>query len=215
MKELIVNKVKTSGDAPWDEVLKSLDNAPWNLIDTVNWTEYGYCPQVRFRMVYGDSAFLLQYSVKEQSVRALAAVDNEEVWKDSCVEFFVMPDEKIYYNFEFNCSGTCLLAAGTSRNERETAQNTIISTIRRHPSLGKHPFGERTSETEWDMTLVIPYVCLFKHPDYSPAGKTVRANFYKCGDELTVPHYLSWNPIKTKFPDFHRSEFFGTIKFAL
>ena len=216
MKELIVRKVNTTGDASWDEVLKTLETAPWNLIDTVNWTEYAYRPRVQFRMVYGETAFLLQYAVREQAVRAIATIDNGEVWKDSCVEFFVTPaDDDIYYNFEFNCAGTCLLAAGPSRNDREAAKTSVISPIRRQPSLGRHPFGERKGETEWDLALVIPYTCLFKHPDYSPAGKTVRANFYKCGDDLTVPHFLSWNPIKTEKPDFHRPEFFGTVKFAL
>ena len=215
MKELVVKKVNTSVDASWAEVLNSLEAAPWNIIDTVNWQEYSYRPQVQFRMQYCDSAFLLQYRVREQSVRAVAAGDNGEVWKDSCVEFFVTPsDDGIYYNFEFNCAGTCLLAAGASREGREAAKPALIATIRRQPSLGRHPFGERKNETEWNMALVIPYTCLFRHPDYSPAGKTVRANFYKCGDDLTVPHFLSWNPIKTEKPDFHRPEFFGTVKFG-
>ena len=215
MKELIVKKVNTAGDASWDEVLKALETASWEVIDTVNWAQYNYRPQVHFRMVYSDSDFLLQYRVKEQAVRALATVDNGEVWKDSCVEFFMTPDDEVYYNFEFSCTGTCLLAVGASRNERERARPAIISPIRRQPSLGRHPFGERKGETEWDMALVIPYTCLFKHTDYSPAGKTIRANFYKCGDDLTVPHFLSWNPINTEQPDFHRPDFFGTVKFAL
>ena len=214
MKELIVKKVNISIEASWDDVLTSLDVAPWNDIDMLNWSEYSYRPQVQFRMLYGDTAFLLQYKVKEQAVRALATADNGEVWKDSCVEFFVTPaDDDIYYNFEFNCAGTCLLSGGAARGGRERAQTALIATIRRHPSLGRHPFGERKGETEWDMALVIPYTCLFKHPDFSPAGKTARANFYKCGDDLTVPHFLSWNPIKTEKPDFHRPEFFGTVKF--
>ena len=215
MKELIVKKVSTASDAPWEEVLKSLETASWNVIDTINWQEYGYRPLVQFRMAYADSAFLLQYRVKEQAVLAVATNDNGEVWKDSCVEFFMTPaNDGIYYNFETNCAGTCLLAAGTSRNGREAAERAIVSTIRRQPSLGRHPFGERKGEIEWDLALVIPYACLFKHPGYSPAGKTIRANFYKCGDNLTVPHFLSWNPIKTERPDFHRPEFFGTVKFA-
>ena len=215
MKELIVNKAITSIDAPWNEILKSLETASWQAIDTVNWAEYPYKPQVQFRMAYCDLAFLLQYKVKEQAVRAVAATDNGEVWKDSCVEFFITPaDDGIYYNFEFNCVGTCLLAAGVSRNDRERAQHVIISPIRRLPSLGRKSFDERKGETEWDMTLVIPYECLFRHPDYSPSGKTVRANFFKCGDDLAVPHFLSWNPIKTEKPDFHRPEFFGTVKFS-
>ena len=215
MKELIVKKVNTAHDAAWDEIAKSLEAASWNAIDTVNWPEYSYCPQVQFRMAYCDTAFLLQYKVKEQSVRAVASVDNGEVWKDSCVEFFVKPaGDGVYYNFEFNCAGTCLLSAGMSRYDRESAQPAFIAPIRRCPSLGRHPFSERKDETEWDITLVIPYTCLFRHPDYSPAGETVHANFYKCGDDLTVPHFLSWNPIKTEKPDFHQSEFFGTVRFA-
>ena len=214
MKELIVNKVNTAINAPYEEILKSLDVSPWNIIDTVNWAEYDYCPKVEFRIAYSDSAFLLHYRVKEQSVRAIAIEDNGAVWKDSCVEFFITPaDDGIYYNFEFNCIGTCLLAAGSSRNGREAAPGNIISPIRRRPSLGKHSFAERKNETEWDLLLVIPYTCLFKHPDFSPAGKTLRANFYKCGDDLTVPHFISWNPIKTENPDFHRPEYFGKIIF--
>jgi hypothetical protein len=214
MKEIVVRKVDITGDAPWDKVLKSLEFVAWNEIDTLNWAEYGYCPQVQFRMAYCDSAFLLQYRVKEQTVRAVAAADNGEVWKDSCVEFFVTPaNDGIYYNFEFNCAGVCLLAAGASRHGREAAQTATVSSIRRQPSLGADPFDERKSETEWDISLVIPYTCLFKHPGFSPAGKILRANFYKCGDDLTVPHFLSWNPIKTEKPDFHRPEFFGTLKF--
>ena len=214
MKELNVKKVNPSINASWEEILKSLENAEWNIIDTINWQKYDYCPQVYFRMAYCDWSFLLHYRVKEQSVRAIAAVDNEAVWKDSCVEFFVMPaDDGIYYNFEFNCIGTCLLAAGATRNSREAASNDVMSQIHRKPSLGKNTFNERKQESEWNIALAIPYACLFKHPDFSPAGKTVRANFYKCGDELTVPHYISWNPINVEKPDFHRPEFFGMVTF--
>ena len=41
-----------------------------------------------------------------------------------------------------------------------------------------------------------------------------RANVYKCGDLLPVPHFISWNPITTESPDFHRPEFFGQMRFA-
>jgi hypothetical protein len=214
MKELTVNKVNVPENAPWDDVFQSLEAAEWNVIDIINWAEFDYRPDVHFRMQYGETAFFLQYKVKEQAVRAIAAIDNGQVWRDSCVEFFVTPaDDDIYYNFEFNCIGTALLSAGESRRNRESAQTSVLTNIRRYPSLGRHPFAERIEETAWDLTLVIPYTCIFKHPNYSPAGKTVRANFYKCGDDLTTPHFLSWNPIDTERPDFHRPEFFGTVKF--
>ena len=214
MKELLVKKVNTKADAPWDEVQKAIETADWNIIDIVNWSDYPYRPKVEFRIVYGDSALLLQYRVKEQSVRAVAAADNGEVWKDSCVEMFIKPgSDELYYNFEFNCIGFCLLAVGSSREGRELATPEVLSPIRRKTSLERQPFDERKGETEWELSAVIPFACFFKHSDYSPDGKTVRANFYKCGDDLTVPHFLSWNPIKAEKPDFHRPECFGAVKF--
>jgi hypothetical protein len=44
-------------------------------------------------------------------------------------------------------------------------------------------------------------------------GLRARGNFYKCGDKLPVPHYLSWAPIATPRPDFHRPEYFDTLMF--
>jgi len=41
---------------------------------------------------------------------------------------------------------------------------------------------------------------------------SMMANFYKCGDGLSKPHYLSWKPIVAEKPDFHRPEFFSTIE---
>ena len=40
---------------------------------------------------------------------------------------------------------------------------------------------------------------------------SIRANFYKCGDKTAHPHYLSWSPIDTPKPDFHRPDFFGEL----
>ena len=215
MNELIVKKVNITTQSSWNEIQKSLESVSWNQINIINWAdEFDYCPDVQFRMAYCESAFLLQYQVEEQSVRAIANSDNGEVWKDSCVEFFISPDNgKTYYNFEFSCAGICLLATGASRNNRKRAPLETIAQIKRLPSLGNQPFEERKGEIKWDIVLMIPFACLFEHPNYSPEGKTVSANFYKCGDELAKPHFLSWNPIETENPDFHRPEFFGMVKF--
>ncbi len=215
MKELIVKKSSATDSMSLTEIFKQPEFASWNNIDTVNWSEYGYRPQAQFRMAYTDKEFLLHYRVKEKYLRAAAAGDNDAVWKDSCVEFFMTPaDDGFYYNFEFNCVGTCLSAAGKSRHNREPLPIEIIAQIRRESTLGRNPFrDERKGDKEWELMLAIPYTCLFKHPGWSPAGKSIRANFYKCGDELSEPHYLSWNPIETEKPDFHRPEFFGTVRF--
>ena len=54
----------------------------------------------------------------------------------------------------------------------------------------------------------LPPFCRWQERD------VLKANFYKCGDKLSVPHYLSWNPVTTEKPDFHRPEYFGLLEFA-
>ncbi|MDR0892867.1 MAG: hypothetical protein LBN24_09670 [Mediterranea sp.] len=184
-------------------------------IACVNWpAEYPYKPQAAFRIAHTQDAILLNYRVKEGSIRAKYGKDNGSVWTDSCVEFFSIPGaDGIYYNLECNCIGTVLLAAGPARNQREQAPLTTTAQILRWSSLGRTPFEERIGETEWEVALVIPYTAFFKHHITSLDGQEVKANFYKCGDELQTPHFLSWNPIDVPQPDFHRPEFFGTLEF--
>ena len=214
MKELSIKKCGNAATVSREEIARLTEAAAWNEIDTVNWPEYPYRPSVRFRMAYNDSAFLLHYRVEEKHIRAAATVDNGEVWKDSCVEFFVLPgDDGIYYNFEFNCTGRCLLSAGLSRAGRESAPLAVIAQISRFSGITIDAPSTDAGNAKWEMLLAIPYTCFFKHPGFLPAGKTVRANFYKCGDDLPEPHFLSWNPVEAKQPDFHRPECFGRVKF--
>ncbi len=51
------------------------------------------------------------------------------------------------------------------------------------------------------------------HAIDSLEGKRIPANFYKCGDKLRTPHFLSWNKIEIEKPDFHRPDFFGELHF--
>lgn len=211
-----VNKMNvTNVDAATLPQLFDRDGIEFHTIGQVNWAEYPYAPEVKFRIAYTENAILLNFRVKEASVRAHYGEDNGSVWTDSCVEFFSIPaGDGIYYNIECNCIGTILLGVGPQRNDRERAPKEITSQIQRWSSLGDLPFEERIGETSWEVALVIPLTVFFKHQLTSLAGKTVKANFYKCGDELQTPHFLSWNPIQIEKPDFHRPDFFGTLEFA-
>ncbi|WP_455673785.1 carbohydrate-binding family 9-like protein [Phocaeicola sp.] len=190
------------------------ENVAFQAIDTVNWKEYPYQPQVAFRIAHTDHAILIHYKVTEGSVRAKYGEDNGSVWTDSCVEFFSVPAaDGIYYNMECNCIGTFLIGAGPQRNNREHAPQEVMDKVLRWASLGRQPFAERVGECTWEVALVVPYTAFFKHHITSLDGQTVKANFYKCGDELQTPHFLSWNPIKIENPDFHRPDFFGSLEF--
>lgn len=182
-------------------------------IGTVNWAEYPYRPEAAFRIVATDRGFVVNYRVKEQSIAAVAQGDCGPVWEDSCVEFFSSPaDDGVYYNVECNCVGTILVAAGKDRHERTFAPKEVLESVERWASLGRENFEERTGETEWQVVLLIPYSVYFQHEIKQVEGMKIRANFYKCGDHLQTPHFLSWNPIEVEQPDFHRPEHFGTLE---
>ena len=182
-------------------------------VSKVNWNEYPYCPKVEFRVAHTEDAILLHFKVTEASVRARYGEDNGSVWTDSCVEFFSIPaGDGIYYNIECNCIGTVLVGVGPQRNNREHAPADVTVQIQRWSSLGRTPFEERVEEVTWEVALVVPYTVFFKHQITSLDGKEIKANFYKCGDELQTPHFLSWNPIEIEQPDFHRPDFFGTLE---
>jgi len=206
-----------------NETVKNAQNIPalfddkeiaFQPIDVVNWQTYPYKPKVAFRIAHTNDAILLHYKVTEASVRAKYGEDNGSVWTDSCVEFFSIPaNDGIYYNLECNCIGTVLLAAGPERNNREHASLEITKQVERWSSLGNQPFEERIGECTWEVALLIPYSVFFKHNIKNLDGMGINANFYKCGDELQTPHFLSWNPIKIENPDFHRPDFFGVLEF--
>ena len=184
-------------------------------ISQVNWPdEYPYQPAVAFRMAYTDGALLLHYRVSEESVRSVAGRDNGPVWEDSCVEFFSIPaSDGVYYNMECNCTGRLLVGGGAGRKGRQHAPQEVLDKVGRWSSLSSGDLEECKAPEVWEVALVIPFSTYFLHHLTSLDGCTVRANFYKCGDKLSKPHFLSWNPIVWEKPNFHLPDFFGTLEF--
>ena len=215
MKELLIKLIVASAvDASAVPALMDAQHIEWNSIDCVNWKEYPYQPSVKFRAAHTGDAILLHYQVTEASVRAVAATDDGRVWEDACVEFFLSPEgNDFYYNFECNCATKLLLHGGPAGGERPTASEEVLKSVKRWSSLGTEPFEERVGECTWEVALVIPASAIFRHEIDSLNGKTMRANFYKCGDKLQTPHYLSWSPIDLPKPKFHCPEFFGEVVF--
>ena len=187
----------------------------YTTIDNVNWPKaFPYKPKVEFAAAHCGDALLLHYRVEEQSVRAVARQDHEHIWEDACVEFFCMPAEDgIYYNVECNCTGKLIVAAGKDRHERKPAPAEVMQAIDRWASLGTEPFETREEPTKWEVALRLPISTFFLHKLDGFDGLKASGNVYKCGDLLPIAHFISWNPIQTENPDFHRSEFFGQIKF--
>jgi hypothetical protein len=216
MKTLKVNKLKFADSFPGlNDISEKLDKLKVKQgIEEINWDDFNYKPDVKLAIGYTGNEILLKYYITEKHFKAEKIRSNQIVCEDSCVEFFVSPaDDGIYYNMEFNGIGTCLLGAGTARKNSEKADPEIISRIRRKTSLGNNPISEREGRISWTITIAIPPNVFFRHKIKKLGGSTFRANFYKCGDKLTVPHYVTWNPVGTSKPDFHQPDFFGILKF--
>ena len=216
MKTAEVRKLELEQDFPdLEEVSAKLNEQKERLkIDTINWKGYGYKPEVSLSLAYSDHEIFLKYYITEDYFKAEKTESNEMVCEDSCVEFFVSPEnDGIYYNLEFNAIGTCLLGTGTGRENSTRAKPAIISKIRRLTSAGKDPVSERKGKYSWTLTIAVPFDVFFHHSVKDLQGKTFRANFYKCGDNLTVPHYVTWNPVGTDKPDYHQPAYFGLLKF--
>lgn len=191
-----------------------MDTYQRHQIETLNWKDFDYKPDVNFSVAYNSDEILLKFRVRESFCKAEMTESNQNVYEDSCVEFFVSPsDDGIYYNLEFNALGTCLLGCGTGRADRERVDPHVIAGIRCLSSEGNTPFPEKKGDFAWTLTIAIPFIVFYRHNITSLSGKKFSVNFYKCGDKLSKPHYLTWNPVETMKPDFHRPEYFGELKF--
>ncbi len=217
MQTIEVTRLKSDNPVPpMPEVSARLDElGEGHEIGTINWQNFPYRPQVKFNIAWGEREIYIKYYVREKHTRAEKSHTNEMVCEDSCVEFFVSPeDDGLYYNFEFNPIGTALMGSGHGRHDSARAEPKLVDFIRRLTTMGSEPFSEITGDIRWSLTVAIPLEVFFRHKVGNLAGKTFRANFYKCGDRLTTPHFVTWNPVATEKPDYHRPEYFGTLKFV-
>ncbi|MCD8301471.1 MAG: hypothetical protein LUC44_00465 [Prevotellaceae bacterium] len=214
-KTLLVPRMSLPEEAGGLPLAMAEAGVPWHSVDCQPWAEaFPYKPQVRFRIAHSGSHILLHYWVSEHVVRAMAEADGGPVWEDSCCEFFIQPmGSPYYYNIECNCAGTLLIGVGQGRAGRTAAPRSVLSQVRRSSSLGSGQLTPRAISQPWELSLIIPAEALFRHAVTTFSGKRFRANFYKCGDRLPRPHFLSWQPISLPKPDFHCPAFFGTLGF--
>lgn len=214
MKELFIKQIKSSKPVTLKEAGHLLETQTvTNQIDTLNWEAYSYKPKLSFRIGHTGKEIWLKYYVAEKHILAEVTQINGSVHKDSCVEFFISVDEKNYYNLEINCIGTVHLAHGPGRSDRKFVDPEIIKKIEVESSLGNQPFEEKSGNFEWEMMIRVPVESFAFDNIKSLNGLKATANFYKCGDNTAEPHYVTWNPVGTENPDYHRPEFFGKVLF--
>ena len=225
-KTLKVKELEFAVAKPSAEEIENAFNAKnveYNQIGCVNWEGYNgdYNPDVKFRIGYSETEIYLQYLVTENDIKAEFGEDvGSKPYTDSCVEFFAIPGEGgEYYNLELNCIGKGTFAGGAQRTDRTRYADDVLAQIRRESTLGSEAFGTKTLADNggepytWKLTVALP-IELYSLSEVKPLkGRTIKANFYKCGDNMPQKHYLSWHPIRIEKPNFHRPDHFGTLIF--
>jgi hypothetical protein len=183
-----------------------------HVLDHVPWPTHPYKPIVSFCIVHDGDCIFLKFFVIEKNIRSVNSEINGPVYEDSCVEFFIsFNNDKAYYNLEFNCIGACLAGYGEGRNDRQLLPPEVIKKIRSQAVINH---GMMEGNVVWELLLAIPLSIFCHHTLDTFTGSVGRGNFYKCGDLLPQPHYITWSNIKAPAPDFHLPDFFDKLVFV-
>lgn len=180
-------------------------------IESLNWAkDFPYHPLTAFSIAHSEKYIYVDFFVRCNYLRAVNYQNNSPVSQDSCVEFFVAPQcDNHYWNFEFNCIGTINASHRTERSNPTRLNDEQLASVKRYASCGTRPFNEVEGLFTWNLIIAVPLELIGVKYEGKPIE--MRGNFYKCASGTSLPHYLSWNPIATDKPDFHRPEFFGKI----
>jgi hypothetical protein len=176
-------------------------------------------PKTEVKLRYDKDNIYVIFSVFDKYIKAIATETHGRVWEDSCVEFFFSPGpdtERGYFNFEANCKGVFLLQYHVDNGKT----NGFVSLedcekIKIAHSLKKEVEQESNESENWILEYCIPISILsnYMKVDKPDHGVSWRANFYKCADKTSHPHWLTWNYVDYPKPKFHLPEFFGRLDF--
>jgi hypothetical protein len=188
-------------------------------IDRRPWDTGGVKQGTAVRVMYDRAALYVQFRCRDRHIYAVETKLNGSVYKDSCVEMFAMPhpaEGAGYFNLEINCCGCMHLGWGPGRPDRKLVTPDLAAKVRIASAVPPPTKDESPDDNGWWIAAAVPFDTLseFTGVDVHPtSGNVWHANFYRCGG-LTDQQYAVWNPIAWPHPDYHRPEFFGTLKFA-
>lgn len=189
-----------------DHIINSIHDPIWKEAEradimTINWDieGYTYLPKTVAYVMYSEKGLHVKMTTDEKPLRATETTHNGRICEDSCMEFFIRPNENDprYINFEINPIGTMYVSIRYDRYDFE-----YLSESAEYFNL----VSEITSDS-WALMYTIPFDYIDRL--YGAHTKNMLGNFYKCGGRTEHPHYASYFPVKLEEPDFHIPSTFG------
>ncbi len=169
-----------------------------------------YRPNTYFKMGVVGEDLVAKLQCYEENPKAIYTERDDPMYKDSCLEFFVAPleDREEYINVEMNSKGAFLCEFGKGKYDR-----VFLKTLTDASPIVEAFKGEDMQGAFWGVTVkltkdFLSEVFKTENIDFT----TVKANFYKCGDDCENPHYLAFSPVTTLPPGFHNPECFAIFK---
>jgi hypothetical protein len=176
-------------------------------------------PKTEVKIAYDDLAIYLIFRVEDRYVRSIASRHQDPVCGDSCVEFFFTPGSDVskgYFNLEMNCGGILLFHfnSGIRTGTIEIPGIDCEKIVKAH-SLPRITDPEIQEPVTWTVEYSIPIALLRRYCEVSmPKPHALwRANFFKCADNTSHPHWLTWSPVDCPKPNFHLPQSFGVLEF--
>ncbi|MBQ6601048.1 MAG: carbohydrate-binding family 9-like protein [Clostridia bacterium] len=183
----------------WEEV-------PEGRLEFSNWDSKIHY-DTRFRMCFvREKGIFLRMKTNETDLRAVNTSRDENVWEDSCMEFFLCPiaHRGEYLNFEMNSKGAWLCQFGSGKYDRVFLKALTDREIDIHTSV---------CSDGWRLEAFIPCELISEAftEEFVAGAAALKGNFYKCGDLTEKPHYDSFSKMTTLPPGFHNPDCFAKI----
>ena len=193
--------IKTVGENfSWEDIEKApIDIFCWN---------YEYKPKTFAQLVFVDEKEIrARLTCYETEPETRCTSFGDEVWKDSCLEFFAAfnPDTPdIYVNCEMNSAGAALMALGDNCVEKRVSADTILGHI---PYFSGEVFDDRWCA---EVRLTVEDIKKLFNVEIK-RGSKFKGNFFKCGNETRYEHYGMWCRSVAILPCFHSPQYFGDL----
>lgn len=205
------------------------DTGPWaeaniDKVEVFSDTSSDHRPSTEFKLLYDDEAIYVHFKVQDKYVIALEKENQSNVCRDACVEFFAWPKpvSNGYFNFETNCGGLVLCYYITEWEEKEKGLGHHVELSEEHlkglniyHNMPRRITEEIKEDTIWQIEYQIPKSYLEEYMKVEIGdlkGQEWRANFFKCGNNCSKPHWAMWKD-NTPPLSFHQPRKFGNLIF--